>query len=832
MAGEPFWGPLEVIIRSQGVSISPHSNPRRFRLVRRLIRPLIAALILLVAAGFVAPMINAARFSGRIREALESSLGRKVTFEKAYFNVFSGPGFSLENVTIAEDPRYGIEPFAYVPVAHARLRIDKLLTGEMRFASLRLEGPSLNLVKSDNGNWNVLDLMQRLSTSRGMPLNLFPALEISDGRIDFKLGLRKTTLYILDTDLSIYPQRSGKLYMRFSGSPARTDRAGMGFGHMRGDVNWYRDAGPDGKQLEADVWLEPSNLSEITTLIEGHDAGVHGTLSSHLQMAGPASDLAVSGDLRLNDVHRWDLMPASGEEWSVHYAGTADLVGHRVDLKTFSPEGKPTPLAVRLRVENFLAQPRASVVAELRDAPLAQLLPLASRLGMTLPKGADLHGLVSGAVGYAKESGWSGGIAIKQAEAVLPGVHALHAGEADLTLSNGNIHLDPATLNSGSGTLKLSGDYSFPNESGTAAFTATAVPIDELKMLSNSWLGGAGPLGAMSDGMVSGQLNYSSQPAGAETAERPAESWSGQLLVTGATISVPGVTLPLQDVRGRLTFRDGGFEFDHLTASLGGQTLRATYHYNPLAKRTERAHVELSRADLSQLEEVLGGSNAGESFWSRLRLGGRPASDLSKRNIEGDLTVDQFFAEGQPLGALNSHFIWQHANLDITKLSLQLPQGRIDAEGNVDLSSAAPRWKFSGVAENYPWAGGSLNAKGEFTSAGAGKDLLRNLIATGSFSGEQLALTSDDTFDSVSGTFQISFANGWPELRVTDVQAIENGDEWTGDALSDSDGKLLINLAHGNQKLHLVSSLAGEAVTASPVSSSESGTALERGLKF
>ena len=777
-------------------------------------------------------MINAARFSGRIREALESSLGRKVSFQKAYFNVFSGPGFSLEDVTIAEDPEYGIEPFAFVPMVHARLRLDKLLVGEIRFASLRLEGPSLNLVKRDDGTWNVVDLMQRVSATRGLPLNLFPALEVADGRIDFKLGLRKTTLYILDTDLSIYPQRSGKLYVQFSGSPARTDRAGMGFGHLRGDVNWYQKAQPNGKQLEADVTLDPSNLSELSTLLQGHDAGVHGTISSHIQMAGPVAALEVSGDLRLNDVHRWDLLPASGEEWSVRYAGRADLAAQRIELKTFSPTGQ-TPVAIRLRVEDFLMQPRSSVVAELRDAPVAQLLPLASRLGMTLPKGADLRGSVNGAIGYAKESGWSGGIAIKQAEAVLPGVPALHTAEADLTLGGGSVHLAPAILNTGSGTLKLSGDYSFTNEAGAATFSATALPIDEWKMLGNSWLGGSGPLGAMSDGLVSGQLNYGSTPATEETAGPAAGSWSGQLSITGATISIPGVTLPLQDVRGRLSFHDNGFEFDHMVASLGGQTLRASYRYTPLAKRTERAHIELSRADLSQLEEVVGGSNGNESFWSRLRLGSQSPSHLTKRNLEGDLVVNQFFAEGQPLGALNSHFVWEKSNLDITKLALQMPQGRIDAEGAVDLSARAPHWRFSGIAENYPWAGGSLNAKGEFTSAGAGKDLLRNLSASGTFSGAQLALSSDDTFESVSGNFQISFANGWPELRVSDVQALQNGDEWTGEALTDSEGKLLIDLAHGGQKLHLVSSLTGEAPTPSPVSSTgESGLALSGGLKF
>ena len=195
---------------------------------------LLVAFAALLVIGLIAPFVNAERFSAPIHQALESSLGRKVEFGAVHFTLFSGPGFSLENVTIGEDPRYGLEPFAYVPTLQARVRFDKLIFGNMRFASLRLVDASLNLVKRSDGTWNVVPLVERLSAPRRAPLNFFPAFVVANARIDFKLGTRKTTLYLLGTDLSIYPERSGKLYIQFSGSPARTDRAGNGFGHLRG----------------------------------------------------------------------------------------------------------------------------------------------------------------------------------------------------------------------------------------------------------------------------------------------------------------------------------------------------------------------------------------------------------------------------------------------------------------------------------------------------------------------------------------------------------------------------------------------------------------------
>jgi uncharacterized protein involved in outer membrane biogenesis len=65
-------------------------------------------------------------------------------------------------VIIGEDPRYGIEPCAYVPNLVARVRLDKLLTGSVQFAELRLSDPTLNLVKRSDGTWNIVEILDRL----------------------------------------------------------------------------------------------------------------------------------------------------------------------------------------------------------------------------------------------------------------------------------------------------------------------------------------------------------------------------------------------------------------------------------------------------------------------------------------------------------------------------------------------------------------------------------------------------------------------------------------------------------------------------------------------
>ncbi len=791
---------------------------------RKLVQVLSLALLALLLAGLAAPWIEAERFSGSIKAALESSLGRKVEFEKAYFTVFSGPGFSLQNVTIGEDPRYGLEPFAYVPDLEARLRLDKLLFGQLRFSSLRLVDPSLNLVKLADGTWNVVALLQKLSAPRRTPLNFFPSFEVSNGRVNFKLGTRKTTLYISESELSIYPERSGKVYFRFSGSPARTDRAGMGFGHFRGDVNWFLNSSRvQPNQLEAELYLDPSNLSELTTLVEGHDVGVHGTLSSQLHIRGPLNALQVVGDLRLDDVHRWDLLPARGEDWTVRYAGNLDLLMQRLDLKTVSPQkGQVAPVTLQLRVNDFLTHASSSVLAELNAAPVQDLLPLAIRMGLSLPNDADLRGSLNGAIGYTSGTGWAGGFTITNAQAILPGAPVMRAAAANVTVFGDHARFDPAIIEAGGGgTLKLGGDYFFLQPRADATLSAVDVPVKELKSFASSWFGGPEALSALRDGDITGRFSYSNTPGGLNSSGDSAPAiWSGQFELDDATLAVPGVGVPLEHARGKASFGASSFELDHLTAILGSRAVHAAYRYNLLARHPEHLRVEFPTADLSELQAVFASDKRNAGLWARLgflrrSLGINPLPTwLTARNLEGDLLVDRLSAEDQPLGALHTHFLWQGANLELTDLALNLLHGRISAHGAVDLGSYIPRWQFSASAFDYPWGGGSLSAEGKFSSAGAGKDLLRNLAAQGSFAGQDLALSPNDNFEDVSGLFRFSFADGWPDLRLSEIQAMQNGDRWIGEGSTQSDGKLLVDLVHEGRQVHFVSSLTGESVSA------------------
>jgi len=782
---------------------------------RILWRVALIALGTVLVAGVIAPFINAQRFSAPIHRALESSLGRKVEFGAVHFTLFSGPGFSLENVTIGEDPGYGLEPFAYVPTLQARVRFDKLIFGAMRFSSLRLVDPSLNLVKRSDGAWNVVPLVERLSTPRRAPLSFFPAFVVANGRIDFKLGTRKTTLYLLETDLSIYPERSGKLYIQFSGSPARTDRAGNGFGHLRGTANWYvNPANAQANQLEADVTLDPSNLSELTALFQGHDIGVHGTVSSRARIEGPSAALRISGELRLQDVHRWDLLPSTessrGQEGRIRYRGDIDWVSHKLNVETLPwRAGDPTPLALELRADDFLTHPLWSVLTHLDKAPVEDLLPLAKRMGLAIPQYLGVTGSVDGTLGYSNSSGLTGDFAIRDATATLPNIPPLHAAILSAKVNGDRVHFNPAMLDAPTGALQASGDFYLLGPTVIASLSAQDFPLNTLKGAIDAWFGAPSALGILNGGDITGELSY--RRDGPTRGEVTPAVWSGQLDFVNATLNPPGLAFPLDHSEGRVSFDDSTLDLSRFSGALGQQTISASFHYNVASTHPARLRVELPSADLTDIEAALAPTLQDQSLFGRFRVARRVVpSWLATREVEGDLVIRDFSVGQTKLGALSTRFLWQGTSVQLSALQLKLPEGRLQGHGAVSLASYLPHYRFSAKVNAFPWRGGFLNADGEFDTAGMGADTLQHLRADGAFSGQDLNLSADDAFTRVAGLFDFSFAGGWPDLKLSKLQVEDGEDAWNGQAASQSDGKLILDLEHAGRQRRIISTLAPE----------------------
>src|ERR1700683_1705744 len=157
-----------------------------------------AVALVWVTIGLGAPYVNADPYTARLRGSLSRALGRQVEFRSGVkFSLFNGPGFSVEDVVIHEDPAIGAEPIAYMDSIDVRPSIWSLLGGRFVVDSIGLEGAHINLTKSSAGNWNFLSFVNRSVMSAA------PAIHVRDSRINFKFGDTKSVFYLTETDLDI-----------------------------------------------------------------------------------------------------------------------------------------------------------------------------------------------------------------------------------------------------------------------------------------------------------------------------------------------------------------------------------------------------------------------------------------------------------------------------------------------------------------------------------------------------------------------------------------------------------------------------------------------------
>ena len=132
------------------------------RWVRKILWTAGGVILLSLAVSLVVPL----NFWQRgIAAALSEELGRPVRLGKVRLKLLGGPGFEIENVVVGEDPRFGIEPFARMESLRADVALRSLWQRQLEFSALVFTRPSLNVVRSADGQWNLETLWARSNIS-------------------------------------------------------------------------------------------------------------------------------------------------------------------------------------------------------------------------------------------------------------------------------------------------------------------------------------------------------------------------------------------------------------------------------------------------------------------------------------------------------------------------------------------------------------------------------------------------------------------------------------------------------------------------------------------
>ncbi|MBS1831353.1 MAG: AsmA family protein [Acidobacteria bacterium] len=760
----------------------------------KLAKVLAVVVLLFVMAGVGAPYFRADYFSSRIQEGLEQALGRKVSLRNVRYNVFQGPGFQMEEVTISEDPRIGIEPIAHVAEMQARVDALSLLKGQIRFSNLRMVEPTVNLTRAANGGpWNVELLLGRATADASQ----IPAIQIRDGRLNFKFGDRKEKFYFGAVDLDLAPsgRGGGSLGLTASAEPFRNDMPARTVGrvHLRTSLQ--------NGHIDGEVEGERASIAEIVKLLGVTAPGWKGFMAASLQFGGSPEQLKVSGEVKLDDLSGGILLPKSNAG-ALPVEGTVNLRGHEIVIGTRSSES-PLPLSVRFAAKDYLAKPEWNGSIAFRDFSAPALFGALKQLGANGPEGFGIEkGAVSGNITFARESGLQGDVEISGGEFLLPSGGRLTEPKFQFLVTGANTSLrthSPGLEGDAEAAAAIDGKYDLETRTLDVKIQTSPgkapEPLAGLTQMipSATFLQGLGKQGSWK-----GNVRYLA------VADEDAE-WFAQADVMDAHLDVPGMACPV--VASFSVALSGGRLVARNLRGNCGTALKFTgdYRYEPKATIPHRLNLAAANDwNLTELESALRPTLARGGFLSKtLRLGRAPAPEwLTGRKVEGTFRAAKLQAGAMfALERVGAKYTWTGSRGVLTEVAARTADGgaTVNGEIHVDLSGFQPKYNASGSIGDADVSGGQVDFNGALESEGlGGTQLLSHASAKGAFRGRAVRWNPEWLFEEMSGNFTLSVpasAAGGPKVTLTDVALSQGGETYQGGGATQADGKLVLEVA-------------------------------------
>jgi uncharacterized protein involved in outer membrane biogenesis len=290
---------------------------------------------------------------------LEQAFGRSVEVSSFGVRWIPTPGIVANRVTISEDPRFGHEYFLRAESIVASPRWLSLFSGKLEIGTLDLSHPSLNLVRNDDGRWNVESWLPSPANSKSAPNSSaarFPRgaaqlsrVEIDGGRINFSRGADRRPFALEELTGSIEQESAGRWRIALAAHPSRATvhLQDSGTLNVAGII-----AGTSARLHPANIELTWSNasLADALRLAMGNDPGVRGEFALQVkaqtepeaapQIASAAPAPArwnISFGAQVSGLHRWD-MAARPDNPSANIAAEAewDAGSPQITLRSFS----------------------------------------------------------------------------------------------------------------------------------------------------------------------------------------------------------------------------------------------------------------------------------------------------------------------------------------------------------------------------------------------------------------------------------------------------------------------------------------------------------------
>jgi hypothetical protein len=420
---------------------------------RRLLYLAFAALAILLLV-LLPPYISVNRYQRRIATSISDSLGRPVHLDKVTLNLLPLPGFTLENFVVDEDPAFGSEPIIRANSVRATLRLSSLWTRRVEFSTISFDEPSVNLVHTKAGKWNLQSILFHAAhidaaptaQKKAGPAPRFPYIEATGARLNLKIEQEKTSIALTDADFALWLPEPQEWHIRLQAHPARTDTNASDTGTLQLEGTLGR--ADSLVQVPIDLKAEWSNvpLGEATRVLLGRDAGLRGEMTLAASAQGTVGNNTLQTRLHLTDARRADFVPERTLTVDLQCLATATSAFYsfqniRCNWPPSASSSAPM-LAITGELPDVRHPRNATFGIVAPGLPAATLLEWLHVASARVPQDIAATGSLTGSLSYDPNSvdnaatrGWTGELLMTNASLINPraGSTSLVVGDVTLT---------------------------------------------------------------------------------------------------------------------------------------------------------------------------------------------------------------------------------------------------------------------------------------------------------------------------------------------------------------------------------------------------------------
>lgn len=777
------------------------------QMLRKWWKVALAVVVLVIAAQIgVSVLVRTRRMHAYLVAHLERAFGRPVEVTNFAVQLLPTPQLEAEQVTVGEDPAFGNEYFLRADGLSAGLRWTGLLRGHFDFGTLFLHRPSLILVRSRAGSWNLERWLPPAKISGDAarvnfygppspapPVNRLQRIDFDDGRVNFKDLDEKLPFAFIGVSGSVDQVAPGRWQLRLEAQPWRSGAVLQSAGTLRVQGAL---AGTSARLQPAQIQVHWENVSlaDFFRLVHGSDHGVRGSLTlDGLLKSGVANGAAAKNlqpgewsfvvQARAAQIHRWDLSERSDNpQLRFSAGGSWNVAGGAVRVEQISIEAPRSNLR---GTATYHASPAANFELHLDSAGIqaADLLAWLRAFHAGVDDGITAEQFFTGAFTLR---GWPLDLqnaAFSSNGGVLrvPGVNSpIRIGPVRGGRERDSLVFDPVRVALG-GTVR---DVIVPKRRRIAALMENAADVTFVQDLNK-------PAGSISvEGRVQKSedllkaaaafgrpLNHGWELSGDALAvtrwewQKPFEGqWSGRILFSKAKLAMAGLNQPLNIQASTLNLNKGlrsadltkvnGFggswsgSIGEVAGAPNGDSSR--WNFKLAADHLNAAELDRwvgPRARPNWVERLLASFVGGSSPNSQA------SALLRSVNAEGDVDIGELTVEKMKFANVHATASLRDLKLEVHQAQAQWAGGAVRAQLHAAFSPQ-PKYKIAAALER-------VNLAEVLGTSSLAKRLAG--MASGTVQLETQGVGRQDLLEALAGSGDIRFKS--VEFRGWDVNA-------------------------------------------------------------